>query len=87
MSVRACPKCDRNSFEQRRDNSWWCLYASCGYDEPAIDALQALRTENARLREALKKIADLAPGYGDVCELIARIARAALQPSEGGPGA
>lgn len=53
MSVRACPKCERNSFETRRDGSWWCLYASCGHTEQAVDELQALRDEMARLRGAI----------------------------------
>lgn len=47
--VKACPKCQCNSLEQRRDKSWWCLYASCGYDEPYIDELQTLRDERDRL--------------------------------------
>lgn len=31
------------------------------------------------LEEALEKIADFAPGNGDVCEIIAKVARRALR--------
>ncbi|MES2958486.1 MAG: hypothetical protein V4792_09870 [Pseudomonadota bacterium] len=41
-----------------------------------------LRRDNAALLAALSKIAGLAPGEGDVCELIARIARAAIAQAQ-----
>lgn len=37
-----------------------------------------LRTQNAELVETLASIANFAPGNGDVCEIIAKRARAAL---------
>ena len=44
-----------------------------------IARLQAL---NEELAEALSKIASFAPGYGDVCEIIAMTARSALRKTE-----
>ena len=44
----------------------------------ANDRYNELLASHERLESALDKIAGLAPGYGDVCESIARIARDAL---------
>lgn len=44
------------------------------------DHITALQSEADRLREALEKIANFAPGYGEAAEYIAKIARHALQP-------
>ena len=61
--------------------------------EPAIGCVYGAGDEiaaNARLiasapdmLEALEAIADFAPGYGDVCEIIAQRARAAIAKATG----
>lgn len=48
------------------------------YAAAAVDALAA-----DKMLEALETIAGLAPGYGDVCEHIAKIARAAIKAGRG----
>lgn len=56
-----------------------------------IELAEAYATEQNRLlaervermKEALEKIAQFAPGNGDVCEIIARTARAALAKEQG----
>ncbi len=48
----------------------------------SVEVLTRLRRDNAALLAALSKIAGLAPGEGDVCELIARIARAAIAQAQ-----
>lgn len=45
-----------------------------------VERIAALTARVAKLEHALDTIAGFAPGNGDVCEIIARRARAALAP-------
>jgi hypothetical protein len=49
------------------------------------EQLSAAEAERDRLREALRTIANFAVGEGDVCEIIARRARAALDAGKEQP--
>ena len=49
---------------------------------PAADELRRLHESNQELLEALHTIASLAIGEGDVCEIIAKRARAAIAKAE-----
>ena len=48
------------------------------------DKLHAMTVERDALLEALDKIACFAPGYGEACEIIAKVARSAIAQTKGG---
>lgn len=66
------------------------VYLDGNVQEETQDELEPIKNANARLiaaaptmLEALEAIADFAPGYGDVCEIIAQRARAAIAKATG----
>jgi hypothetical protein len=54
-----------------------------GTEHRRLDLIPIDQSPIPRYVEALEKIAGFAPGNGDVCEIIAKIARLALYPIEG----
>lgn len=71
---------------RERDEAREDLRLERGESEALESALAAERAARERMEGALSTIANFAVGHGDVCEIIASRARAALPEREGGRG-
>ena len=71
----ACPDCGKPAGEGHRHDPD-CVHLDINY---WIERTGHSETVNSRLVSSLEKIARFAPGNGEECELIARIARNALE--------
>lgn len=75
-----CPSCFIKRAEIAGIIEVWKLAPASDEDHAQAQEVSRARAEAERLREALERIAGFAPGYGEIAEQIAQMARHALDP-------